>query len=161
MPDVRYNVPGVPAGPAAGITAFMPAFIRHAASGAQAYKYNVNSYLGMVPVPAPTGDTQISPDAGDLDVAGYSRSSDAPEAWWPQKSYQAQALERPGAGMPILYYTPGYPGITTVLPVPAQDFRGQYQRDSARLAYRAILQRARQVPWFPRVMRVKDGTWNG
>lgn len=161
MPDVRYNVPGVPPGPAAGITAFMPQFIRHAASGAQAYKYDLDLYLGLRAVPAPTGDTQMSPDAGDMAMGGYARSQDAPQAWWPQKGYQRTALERPGAGMPIKVYDPARPGPTTVLPVPAQDFRAQYTRDSARLTYRAILQRTRNVPWFPKVYRAQDGTWNG
>lgn len=161
MPDVRYQVPGVPPGPAAGITAFMPAFIRHAASGAQAYKYDVDASLGLEAIPAPTGDTQLSPDAGDKAMMGTSRSSDAPQAWWPTIAYQRVALEYPGAGMPVKYYTPGRPGVTTLLPVPAQDFRAQYTRDSARLAYRAILQRVGQVPWFPRVTNVEDGTFNG
>lgn len=161
MPEVRYQVPGVPDGPAAGLTAFMPQLTYHAASGHQAYKYDVVSYLGLVQVPAPTGDTQMSPDAGDLALTGAGRSSDAPQAWWPQKGYQARALERPGAGMPIQVYSPTQPGLTTVLPVPAQDYRAQYVRDSARLARPAILQRIRQLPWFPRVNRVEDGTYNG
>lgn len=161
MPDVRYAVPGVPPGPAAGITAFMPHFTRHAASGAIAYKYDVDSYLGMVAVPAPTGNTQMLPDAGDAAMMGSGRSSDAPQAWWPQKGYQRVAVERPGAGMPVQVYSPTQPGLTTVLPVPASDMRALYQRDSARLSYRAILQRARALPWFPRVTRDETGTWNG
>lgn len=161
MPDVRYSVPGVPEGPAAGLTAFMPQFIRHAASGAQAYKYDVDSYLGMVAVPAPTGDTQMSPDTGDMALTGSGRSSDAPQAWWPQKSYQRVAIERPGAGMPVQVYSPTQPGLTTLLPVPATDLRALYQRDSARLSYRAVLNRVRQVPWFPRVNRADSGTFNG
>lgn len=161
MPDVRYNVPGVPPGPAAGITAFMPQFIRHAASGAQAYKYDTEIYLGLRGVPAPTGDTQMSPDAGDMATGAQARSQDAPQAWWPQKGFQRVALERPGAGMPIKIYNPARPGPTTLLPVPAQDFRAQYGRDSARLSYRAVLQRARSLPWFPRVTRAEEGTFNG
>lgn len=161
MPDVRYNVPGVPPGPAAGITAFMPQFVRHAASGAQAYKYDVELYQGMRRIDAPTGDTQMSPDSGDMATGAQARSSDAPEAWWPSKGFQRVALERPGAGMPIKVYDPARPGPTTLLPVPAQDFRAQYTRDSARLAYRAVLQRARSLPWFPRVNRAEEGTFNG
>lgn len=161
MPDVRYSVPGVPEGPAAGLTAFMPQFVRHAASGAQAYKYDVDSYLGMVGVAAPTGDTQMSPDTGDRAMAGTARSSDAPQAWWPQKGYQRVAVERPGAGMPVQVYSPTQPGLTTVLPVPASDMRALYQRDSARLSYRAVLQRARQLPWWPRVYQAGDGSFNG
>lgn len=161
MPDVRYSVPGVPEGPAAGITAFMPQFIRHAASGAQAYKYDVYSSLGMAAIPAPTGNTQMSPDQGDRAMSGTSRSSDAPQAWWPFVSYQAVAIERPGAGMPVQVYSPTQPGLTTLLPVPATDLRTLYQRDSARLSYRAILNRVRQVPWWPRTYRAEDGSSNG
>lgn len=161
MAEARYQVPGIPEGPAAGLSAFMPQLTPHAASGAQAYKYDVVSYLGLVQVPAPTGDTQISPDIGDAGMMGSGRSSDAPQAWWPQKGYQATALERPGAGMPVQVYSPTQPGLTTLLPVPAQDYRAQYGRDSARLARPAILQRIRQLPWFPKLYQAPDGTYNG
>lgn len=161
MADVRYAVPGIPEGPAAGVTAFMPHFIRHAASGAQTYKYDVTLFQGMVGIPAPTGDTQMSPDTGDRATGGYASSADAPQAWWPSKGYQRVAIERPGAGMPIQVYSPTQPGLTTVLPVPATDLRALYGRDSARLTYRAVLNRVRQVPVFPRVTRARSGTWNG
>ena len=162
MPEVRYTVPGVEPGPAKGITAFTPHFNRHAAGGAQDYKYRLVSTLGRYGIPAPTRNTQISPDPGDLAQAGTSRSSDAPQTWWPQMSYQAAALEYPGAGMPIAYYSPQFPGRTTLLPVPAEDYRARYQRDSARLARRALLNRIRQLPWFPRVYSAgnRDGAGN-
>src|SRR3984885_15585189 len=150
MPEVRYQVPGVPPGPAKGITAFTPHFNRRAGSGAQDYKYRLVSPLGRYGVPAPPRDTVPSPDLGDMAQAGTSRSSDAPDMWYPQVSYQAAALEYPGAGMPIAYYSPTQPGRTTLLPVPAEDFRARYQRDSARLSRRAILNRVRQLPWYPR-----------
>lgn len=161
MPEVRYQVPGVPPGPAKGITAFTPHFNRHAAGGAQDYKYRLVSTLGRYGIPAPTGSTAPSPDPGDLAQAGTSRSSDAPDAWWPQQSFQAVIEERPGAGMPIAYYSPQFPGRTTLLPVPAEDYRARYQRDSARLARRALLNRVRQLPWFPRVYRARDDTGGG
>ena len=161
MPEVRYQVPGVPPGPGKGLTAFTPAFVRFAASGAQRYKYALTSTLGRTAVPAPVTDTTPSPDVGDLAQAGQYRSSDAPPAWWPQESYQRVIAELPGAGMPVAYYSPQFPGRTTLLPVPAEDYRAQYQRDSARLARRTVLNRIAQLPWFPRVYKAPDGSFNG
>ena len=162
MPDVRYTVPGIEAGPAAGLTAFTPAFHRHAASSAQSYKYAARGYPGTRAIPQTARrDTQISPDEGDRAAAGTSRSSDAPDAIWPNQYYQAYAAEYPGAGMPVRYYSPTMPGATTLLPVPAQDWRGLYQSQSARLARRAVLNRARQLPWFPRITSFGDTNVNG
>lgn len=162
MPEFRYAVPGVEPGPAKGITAFTPHANKYAASGAQDYKYRLVSTLGRYGIPAPTRSTQMWPDVGDLAQTGYARSSDAPDAWWPQKSYQAIIDEPPGAGMPIAYYSPQFPGRTTLLPVPAEDYRARYQRDSARLARRALLNRVKQLPWWPRVYRAasSDGAGN-
>lgn len=161
MPDVRYSVPGVGQGPAAGLTAFLPHFNRLAASGAQSYKYAVRGWPGNMAHPAPTTDTQISPDSGDKAQMGSARSSDAPEAWWPQDWDQTFIAERPGAGMPVAVYSPTQPGLTTVIPVPATDFRATWQRDSARLSRRAPLNRVAQLPWFPRAYRAPSGSWNG
>lgn len=161
MAEVRYQVPGVPPGPGKGITAFTPAFQRYAASGAQRYKYALTSTLGRTAIPAPTIDTSPSPDPGDLALTGRHRSADAPDAWWPQESYQRVIAEVPGAGRPIAYYSPQFPGRTTLLPVPAEDFRTRYQRDSARLARRTVLNRVAQLPWFPRVYKAPDGGFNG
>lgn len=161
MPEVRYQVPGVPPGPAAGLTAFTPHFNRHAAGGAQRYKYALTSTLGRTAIPAPVIDTAPSPDPGDLALTGRHRSSDAPPAWWPQESYQRVIAELPGAGMPVGYYSPQFPGRTTVLPVPAEDYRAGYQRDSARLSRRAVLNRVRQLPWWPRSYTAGDGSGNG
>lgn len=160
MPDVRYTVPGIGQGPAAGLSAFMPHFNRQAAGGAQSYKYAITR-AGPWAHPAPTTDTQISPDSGDKAQMGYARSSDAPDAWWPQDWDQTFIAERPGAGMPIKIYSPTQPGLTTVLPVPATDFRALYQRDSARLSRRAVLNRVKQLPYFPRIYQAGDGGFNG
>jgi hypothetical protein len=152
MPEVRYTVPGVPAGPANGLSAFTPHFQPQAASGAQAYKYGVTIYAGMVRVPAPTVNTQISADGGDRANAGTSRSSDAPQAWWPGKAYQGIIAERPGAGMPVA--TPDNGDTLAwrdLLPAPAGSVAGVLRRDSARLSRRAILNRVRQLPWYPRI----------
>jgi|SRR5215469_5073029 len=161
MPDVRYVVPGIGPGPAAGLTAFLPHFNRAAAGGAQSYKYAVRGYPGNQAHPAPTVDTQMSPDSGDKAQMGYARSSDAPEAWWPQDWDQVFIAERPGAGMPVQVYSPTQPGLTTLLPVPATDFRATYQRDSARTSRPAVLNRVAQLPWFPRVYKASDGGFNG
>ena len=157
MAEVRYQVPGVPAGPARGLSAFTPGLTRQAGGGAQRYKYAVTSLLGRGAIPAPTVNTQMSPDLGDLAQAGTARSSDAPQAWWPQQSYQALAVERPGAGMPIAYYSPQFPGRTTLLPVPAVNLRTRYLADSARLSRRAVLNRVRQLPWWPRTWQAGNG----
>jgi len=162
MADVRYQVPGVPEVGARGLTAFTPHFNRHAASGAQSYKYAVTGRPGTAAIPMTARrDTQISPDEGDRAQSGWARSSDAPDAIWPNQYYQSYAAEYPGAGMPVAYYSPTAPGRTTLLPVPATDWRGLYQHDSARLSRRAILNRARQLPWFPRIYTAPDGTYNG
>lgn len=159
MADVRYSVPGVPHGPAAGLSAFMPAFVRHAASSAGEYKYAVRGYPGTRAIPMTAiQDTYISPDKGDLALAGPSRSTDAPDAIWPNQYYQAEAIEPPGGpGMPVAVYDPTRPGITTLLPVPAQDWRGLYTEQSARLSRRAILQRAKSLPAFPRLYNSAAG----
>lgn len=157
MPEVRYSVPGVPPVAAMGLSAFMPHFNRAAAGGAQGYKYAVNGSPGTRGIPAPTRDTVPSPDKGDLGLAGQSRSSDAPDMIFPQKYYQEYIAEPPGAGMPVRYYSPTQPGLTSLLPVPAEDGRAGYQRDSARLSRRALLNRVRQLPWFPRMYQAPDG----
>lgn len=162
MPDLRYTVPGIGQGPAAGITAFLPHLTRRAASGAQSYKYAVRGWPGTVahPVEART-NTQMSPDSGDKAQMGYARSSDAPDAWWPQDWDQTFIAERPGAGMPVAVYSPTQPGLTTVIPVPATDFRATWQRDSARLSRRAVLNRVAEVPAWPRTYRPRRGSFNG
>jgi hypothetical protein len=163
MTDVRYSVPGVPPDPAKGISAFAPAFVRHAASGAQTYKYTVEGYPGTRAIPMSARvNAQISPDYGDLAQAGSSRSSDAPDAIWPNQYYQETAQETPGGRAPQpAVYSPQHPGLTTLIPVPAEDGRARWQADSARLARPAPLQRIAQLPWFPRTYQPPSGTFNG
>ena len=154
MTDVRYSVPGVPPVAANGITAFTPAFVRHAASGAQSYKAVVRGYPGTraIPIVPRTAGIPPSPDVGDLAQAGSARGSDAPDAIWPNQYYAAGILETPGGVAPRpAVYSPQQPGRTSLLPVPAEDGRAAYQARSARLSYPAVLNRARQLPWFPRV----------
>jgi hypothetical protein len=156
--DLRYSVPGVPPVAANGITAFTPAFIRHAASSAQAYKTVVRGYPGTRAIPMTARqDSQVSPDYGDLAQAGAARSSDAPDAIWPNQYYNAYIQETPGGVAPRpAVYSPQQPGRTTLLPVPAEDGRGTYTQQSARLSYRAVLQRVRQLPWYPRIYQAPD-----
>jgi hypothetical protein len=163
MADVRYSVPGVPPDPAKGITAFSPAFIRHAASSALQYKQAVQGFPGTRGIPMSARvNSQISPDYGDLAQAGTARSSDAPDTIWPNQYYQ-DAPGEPGHGWPdagVAVYSPQHPGLTTLLPVPAEDGRATYQARSARLAYRAVLQRVAELPWFPRVYVAPRGGGN-
>lgn len=163
MTDVRYSIPGVPPEAAKGITAFAPHFNRHAGSGAQEFKYAVQGYPGTRAIPAPARrETQISPDYGDLASSGYARSSDAPDAIWPNQYYQSFIAEYPGGNSPrIRRYNPTAPGASTLLPVPAEDGRGAYTAASARLSRRAVLNRMKPMPWFPRRYEPGTGTWNG
>ena len=164
MTDVRYQIPGVPPEAAKGITAFSPHFNRHAGSSAQEFKYAVEGYPGTRGIPVPARrETQISPDYGDLSTAGTSRSSDAPDAIYPNLYYQSFIAEHPGGNSPqIRMYDPVNPGLTTLLPVPAEDGRGTYTAQSARLTRRAILNRFRPTPNpSPRNYRPGSGMWNG
>ena len=163
MTDVRYSVPGVPPDPAKGISAFGPAFVRHAASGAQTYKYTLAGYPGTRAIPMEARvNTQMSADLGDLAAAGSARSSDAPDSIWPNQYYQATAQETPGGRAPQpQIYSPQRPGLTTLLPVPAEDGRGLWQARSARLARPAVLQRIAELPWFPRTYKPPSGSFNG
>jgi hypothetical protein len=163
MTDVRFSVPGVPPEAAKGITAFAPHFNRQAGGSAQDYKYAVQGYPGTrgIGVSART-DTQISPDYGDLAQAGTARSSDAPDAIYPNQYYQGFIAERPGGNSPNpRVYSPQFPGATTLLPVPAEDGRAAYLAGSAALAQAAVLNRKRQVPIYPRIYQPGSGTWNG
>lgn len=152
MPDVSYRVPGVPPGPANGLTAFLPHYNRPAGGGSQSFKYALSGYPGTRRIPAPpdpaAGHGAGNPVAGA--AMGTARTGDAPDGIWPQQYYQSFIAEAPGAGMPIAYYSPTQPGLTTVLPVPAANIALGLRRDSARLSRRAILNRVRQLPWWPR-----------
>jgi hypothetical protein len=164
MTDVRYSVPGVPPEAAKGITAFSPHFNRAAGSGAQQYKYAVRGFPGTRAIPMQARqNTQISPDYGDLAQAGTARSSDAPDAFWPNQYYQSFIAEYAGGPDPstTAVYSPQFPGLTTLLPVPAEDGRAAWLSQSARLARVAVLNRMREVVTYPRNYRPGSGTWNG
>lgn len=152
MPEVRYSVPGVPAAVSAGLNAFTPHFNRAAASGAQSYKYAVTGRPGTEAIPAPTVDTQISPDQGDKAQMGYARSSDAPNVWYPSQYYQRFIAEAPGAGMPIQLTGDSIPdGAADVLPVPAVDVAAVLRGNQAMSPPTGVVQRVKQLPWFPRL----------
>ena len=159
MPEVSYRVPGVPPAPAAGITAFMPHYNRPAAGGAQSYKYAVNGYPGTRAVPAPLGaslgNAVGNPVAGA--AMGTARSGDAPPYIYPNQYYQSFIAEPPGAGMPVQYYSPTQPGLTSLLPVPAANPAPGLRRDSARLSRRALLNRVKQLPWYPQQYEAPNG----
>jgi hypothetical protein len=143
----RYTTSGIPqdlaSGSCLGLSAFMPHFNRLAASGAQAYKGGVTGRPGTAAIPiAGCGLPAPSPDLGDLALMGTARSSDAPNAIWPNQYYDNPAIvgskqgnDRfyPGAGMPVQIYDPTRPQDTTMIPVPAGDLRALYQAQSARM----------------------------
>jgi hypothetical protein len=116
---MRYTVP-LPAKLLGGVTAFTPNMTRLAASGAQMYKHAVSGQPGTMGIPAPTRNTQISPDEGDKAQMGTARSSDAPDMWYPQKYYE-RSLNGDGTMGPV---TPVRIFCDDIMPVPAQDPRG-------------------------------------
>jgi hypothetical protein len=103
-----------------GITAFTPNMTRMAASGAQMYKHAVSGQPGTRGIPAPTGGTQMQPDAGDKAQMGTARSSDAPDMWYPNKYYE-RSLDGDGTMGPVV---PARVFTDNLMPVPAQDPRG-------------------------------------
>ncbi len=150
MTDVRYSVPGIPPQAATGLSAFLPHFNRAAASSAGSYKYAVSGYPGTRGIPVPTRDTVPFPDLGDKAQAGTSRSSDAPDVFYPQQYYERFIAEQPGAGMPILRVDPINPGPASLLPVPALNPIIAASANQAMSPPTGIVQRIRQLPWFPR-----------
>jgi hypothetical protein len=137
----RYETTGIPqqlaSGSALGLSAFMPHFNRLAASGATEYKGQVTGHPGTAAIavhPVAQG-VPPSPDPGDIAQMGLSRSSDAPNAIWPNLYYVTpEPGYWPGAGMPVQMYDPVRPQDTTMIPVPATDLRSVYQARSANLA---------------------------
>jgi hypothetical protein len=165
----RYRTTGIPPAIAAvGLSAFMPHYTRLAASGAQAYKGSVTGRPGTAAVPM-NPENKLGGGSGlnDLAMAGTSRSSDAPDAIWPNQYYTNPVAETggirgqafwPGAGMPVQIYNPVRPQDTTMVPVPATDLRALYQARAAALAggvspggSRALRQPATFVRWARRV----------
>lgn len=151
MPEVRYSVPGIPPEKSAGLSAFMPHFDRQAAGGAQTYKYAVVGRPGTQGIPAPTQDTQISADLGDLAQTGDSRSSDQPDVFYPNQYYDRFIAEQPGAGMPIMRVEDATTGLRSLIPVPAIDPTDYQRRNQAMSPPTGVVQRIRQLPWFPRL----------
>ena len=151
MADVRYATPGIPAGPGMGVSAFMPHFNRHAASSAQSYKYGVTGGPALYH-PISTIDTTPSPDQGDKAQMGWSRSSDAPDAYYPNDyDVTFNRAEYPGAGMPIVLADNGdMAQYRSLLPVPAGNPALGLRRDTALLAAPGVLNRMKELPWFPR-----------
>jgi hypothetical protein len=64
--------------------------------------------------------------------------------------------------MPIQLYDPVHPGRTTVLPVPVPAIGKVLRSNQAMTARRALLNRVRQLPWYPRtwVTPPADGAGN-
>lgn len=143
----KYVVPGIPAGVRA--SAFMPHWNKYAASGAQQYKQAVTGQPGTQAIAAPTVNTVPSPDLGDIAQMGRSRSSDAPQVFYPQLWYQRKLTRQNVVG----YHRPAAPGpgiciySNNLMPVPAVDPRGV----PARLA-RPISQRGGREIGQPRVL---------
>lgn len=156
-----YRVTGIPdrtsnpdiAGPAAGLTAFLPNLTRMAASGAQCYK-SVTGGPAQRQLIFNMSATVPSPDLGDIAQMGWARSADAPDATYkdlyvahPEPEYY------PGAGMPVQVSDPVRPQDTTMLPVPAVSFRAYWQRMQASLAYGVQPGGQRQVVAWPRQLQ--------
>jgi hypothetical protein len=100
-----------------GHTALTPQYVRYAASGAQEYKGTVTGQPGTQAIPVQP--VVPSPDPGDIAAMGLSRSSDAPNVFYPNQYFnRAPIRELPGAGMPVSVYS------DNLMPVPAVDPRG-------------------------------------
>jgi hypothetical protein len=119
---VKFVLPGLPQG--AQVSAFMPHYNRLAASGATQYKGAVSGQPGTQAIPAPTGNTYMSPDKGDLVLSGSSRSTDAPDFIYPQKYFE-RSLDGDGT---MGFVTPVRIYSDNLMPVPAQDPRGRPAR---------------------------------
>ncbi len=116
--DLRYEVPGWPV-KLAGHSAVTPNMNRLAASGAQQYKDGVTGQPGTQAIPCGTPRFTPSPDAGDIAQMGVSRSSDAPDVFYPNLYFaRPQGQYWPGAGMPVSRLS------DNLMPVPATDPRG-------------------------------------
>ena len=106
---MRYTV-ALPARLVGGVTAFTPNMTRLAASGAQMYKHAVTGQPGTLGIPAPTRDTQISPDEGDKAQMGTARSSDAPTAGSWSTTTACVPAQDPRGLPALLAFTPQFLG---------------------------------------------------
>jgi hypothetical protein len=145
---IRYQVTGPPGTgsdwPAGqpGHPALVPHFTRHAGSGAQQYKQQVEGQPGTRGIPVQP--VVPSPDPGDIALMGLSRSSDAPNVFYPNQYYVTAGIsERPGAGMPVSVYS------DNLMPVPAVDPRGIPATRSALINQRGQAQ-VQSFPLLPR-----------
>jgi hypothetical protein len=129
----RYVVPGWPASEY-GHAAVTPNLTRMAGSGAQQYKDGLNGQPGTQAIPV--RPVIPSPDAGDVAMMGLSRSSDAPNHFFPQLYYaRPQRGYWPGAGQPVSVVS------DNLMPVPAVDPRGI----PARLAVPVVQRGQKQI----------------
>jgi len=132
----RYQVSGIPPVMAGlGMSAFMPHYNRLAASGAQSFKGGVTGRPGTHPIPVRPHTQGIPPQPGSNDMAimGTARSSDAPDAIWPNQYWTRTdpLYDTSGGTARVEVYTPTRPQDTTIIPVPAVDLRSVYQERAA------------------------------
>ena len=147
---IRYQVTeapgshsGWPAGHA-GHAALVPHFNRHAGSGAQVYKSAVEGQPGTRGIPVKPQFVP-SPDPGDIALMGLSRSSDAPNVFYPNQYYE-RSLDGDGQMGPVV---PVSVYSDNLMPVPAVDPRGIPSTQSALINQRG----QRQVQAFPLLPR--------
>ena len=127
-----YTLPGWPAR-VQGHAAAMPGLTRPPGSGTQ-YKDGVTGRPGTQGIPV--HPVVPSPDFGDIALMGFSRSSDAPDMFYPNQYWaRPEAAYWPGAGMPVSYRS------DNLMPVPAVDPRGI----PARLAVPVVQRGQKQV----------------
>ena len=146
---IRYQVTEAPGSRSGwpngqmGHAALMPHFNRHAGSGAQEYKGRVVGQPGTQAIPV--DPTIPSPDPGDIALMGLSRSSDAPNVFYPNLYYTDGPIrERPGAGMPVSVYS------DNLMPVPAVDPRGIPSTQYMQIADRRGQRQIQAMPLLPR-----------
>lgn len=110
-----FTLPGWPAR-VNGHSAAVPVPARPPGSAVH-YKGETHGYPGTRAIPVVP--VIPSPDIGDAAQMGVSRSSDAPNAFYPNQYWtRPDPWFRPGAGMPISIYS------DNLMPVPATDPRG-------------------------------------
>jgi hypothetical protein len=146
---MRFTVPGWPSS-VLGHSAVTPHFNRLAGSGARQYKDGVTGQPGTLRIPV---NPKIpSPDIGDVQGMGYSRSSDAPNWFLPNLYYARPERDFwPGAGMPVV------PATDSLMPVPATDPRGV----PARLSMPIVQRGQSQLKAHPHATVWPDWNANG
>ena len=114
----RFTVPGWPA-TVPGHAAVVPHLNRLAGSGAQQFKDGVTGLPGTAAIPVRPRDSVPSQAVADIAQMGLSRSSDAPDVFYPNLYWaRPQGQFWPGAGMPVSVQS------DNLMPVPAVDPRG-------------------------------------